>query len=496
MESVPRVFVPEVLAYNSNVIISKWVDGMPLRSIPSWDDRLKDAQALMRDAYCQSMYVDAFFHADGHGGNLLWVEKKNDDDGRSNSSTRASSGELCILDCGLMVDIEPSAAEGLLRLSLHLASRDWTRVVDDVIALGFLPENLSPNLKAEARGIARRIIGPYLDVGGGAKAASAYSISSLFDDISSATLKLPTALPPDMILLARAVIQLEGLALRAYPDYRLIDDILPVAARIALRAAPASDADNNSDDARASLLFDLLYEDSRDIFGEENILFSPERLLQLLGTARGSGGDGGRASGSSISIEEIVDELLQADAARDLVAQETFNVLDVLMRDTIWRGVDMLQERGLPLPPAPPPVIPKFGPPPRKVLETLIPRTSEKEQLILVRLLEVLNELEENASDSSSSRTSALPLLTNRPSLFNESPLIKVATIPGVNRSLKDVAVSAVFGGDNNNARRAIDAVSERTAERLLTRLIQTGMSRELASAISNTVLQRPRQVR
>eukprot|EP00957_Ditylum_brightwellii_P054622 4138559-Ditylum_brightwellii.AAC.1 len=178
MELVPRVFVPDVLAYNSNVIISKWVDGMPLRSIPSWDDRLKDAQALMRDAYCQSMYVDAFFHADGHGGNLLWVEKKNDDDGRSNSSTRASSGELCILDCGLMVDIEPSAAEGLLRLSLHLASRDWTRVVDDVIALGFLPENLSPNLKAEARGIARRIIGPYLDVGGGAKAASAYSISS------------------------------------------------------------------------------------------------------------------------------------------------------------------------------------------------------------------------------------------------------------------------------------------------------------------------------
>ena len=92
-----------------------------------------------------------------------------------------------------------------------------------------------PNSRSEARGIARRIIGPYLDVGGGAAgAASAYSISSLFDDVLAAALKLPTSLPPDMILLARAVIQFEGLALRAYPDYRLVDDILPVAARRSL----------------------------------------------------------------------------------------------------------------------------------------------------------------------------------------------------------------------------------------------------------------------
>ena len=174
----------------------------------------------MRDAYCKSMYVDAFFHADGHGGNLLWVGNRTD-------------GGLCILDCGLMVNIDPSAAEGSLRLSLHLASRNWTSVVDNVIALRFFSDDLSPQLNAEACGIAQHIIGPYLDVGGGA--ALAYKISTLFDDVSAATLKLPTSLPPDMILLARAVIQLEGLALRAYPDYRLVDDILPVTARIAIR---------------------------------------------------------------------------------------------------------------------------------------------------------------------------------------------------------------------------------------------------------------------
>ena len=91
----------------------------------------REAHALIRDAYCKSMYVDAFFHADGHGGNLLWAGNRTD-------------GGLCILDCGLMVDIDSSAAKGLLRLSLHLASCDWTSIVDDVIALCFLPDDLSP----------------------------------------------------------------------------------------------------------------------------------------------------------------------------------------------------------------------------------------------------------------------------------------------------------------------------------------------------------------
>ena len=105
--------------------------------------------------------------------------------------------------------------------------------------------------------MAHCIVGPYLDVGGGAKGASlAYSVSILFDDLSAATLKLPTALPPDMILLVRAVIQLEGLALQACLDYRLVDDILPVAACIALRSDVFSANSNN--DARTSLLYDLL----------------------------------------------------------------------------------------------------------------------------------------------------------------------------------------------------------------------------------------------
>ena len=460
MEPVPRVFVPEVVAYNRDILISEWVDGTPLREIPGMDIRLKEAQALMRDSYCKAMYVDAFFHADGHGGNLLWVEASDE-----------KEGELCILDCGLMVDIEQDAAEGLLRLSLHLAARDWTRLVDDIIDLGFLPQDLSPQLRSEARGIARRIIGPYLDVGGGAKAASAYSISSLFDDVSAATLKLPTALPPDMILLARAVIQLEGLALRAYPDYRLVDDILPVAARIALR----SDSSLGSSEARSSLLHDLLYETNGDaVFRGSGETFSFDKLLNLLDTATGSQNQ----AESAMSIDRLFDELVKADAARDLIAEEALNIGDAMVRDALWRSIDTIAERSPRLPLF---VQPPFLPTSLSVLEKVAPRISETEQLVLVRLQEVLEDLDDEKSE---------PLSTpfGRSLPFEEFPIYKMLTLPGVRKSLGNIATRAVWNREES-ARDMAEAITEKLRARVETRLRNSGLVEpEIAAALSNAV--------
>ena len=187
-----RVFVPAVLASTRGVMVSEWVEGVPLRALPPRSAALQAAQARMRDAYCQMMFVDGLFHADCHGGNLLWV-----------AGEAGGEGRLCILDCGLMVQITAAEAEGLLRLSLHLAAREWASVVEDAVALGFLPASLSDTQRATARGVARRLLNPYLEVGGGARAASSYQLPALLQDLSTASTSLPTSLPPSMVLLGR-----------------------------------------------------------------------------------------------------------------------------------------------------------------------------------------------------------------------------------------------------------------------------------------------------
>ena len=118
MASVAGVHVPTVIASRRTVMVSEWVDGTPLNALPSESPVLRNAVRRMRDAYCKSMYEDGYFHADCHGGNLL-------------STPGDPRGELCILDCGLMVEIEDHDADALLRLTLHLAQRDFTKVNDD-----------------------------------------------------------------------------------------------------------------------------------------------------------------------------------------------------------------------------------------------------------------------------------------------------------------------------------------------------------------------------
>ena len=58
-----------------------------------------------------------------------------------------------------MVEITDADADALLRLTLHLAQRDFTKVVDDLANLGFFLEELEPATAATARRIARSIIG-------------------------------------------------------------------------------------------------------------------------------------------------------------------------------------------------------------------------------------------------------------------------------------------------------------------------------------------------
>jgi len=506
MESVPNVFVPRVYASNPNMMVSEWVDGTPLRAIPSMDRRLIEAQSLMRDAYCQSMYIDGYFHADCHGGNLLWTEGED-------------GGKLCILDCGLMVDIESSAAEGLLRLSLHLAARDWTSVVQDFIALGFLPNDLSPNLLIEARGIFQRIIGPYLNVGGGVRAASAYSVSSLLDDLSSATVKLPISLPPSMVFLGRAVVQLEGLALRANPDYRLVDDILPVAARIALRSVPKNKLDaGNLEEERQSLLYDLLYEsaaDSPSNFRGTNensadMQFSVEKLRFLLTTAsRGDVSSTDLEASSSLglpstnhSLEDIVNELFRADAARELVAFETFNILDAIGRDALWRGADSLMEVVSNAPSLPffPTLdsLPNFLSlpfPKKQNFETLAPRLCESEKLILLRLPKIIDDLDDTSDLGLKSTWTEKMVASLSPGVLpgdlKDSALAKLIVIPVVRRTVQEVADLALIRSDPN-ARATVDAILKESQGRIRVRLESYGLSKELSHKIASLLLRTP----
>ena len=103
----------------------------------------------------------------------------------------------------------------MVSATIHLANRDWGALVDDFVALKFLPRGCD---RARILPVMERELGPYLR-GGGAKA---FNFQALSTDLLAVTLEIPFSVPPYMSLLARSVATLEGIALVADPDYQMV----------------------------------------------------------------------------------------------------------------------------------------------------------------------------------------------------------------------------------------------------------------------------------
>ena len=62
-------------------------------------------------------------HCDPHPGNLL----------------RTPDGKLCILDWGLVTNLDPDLQISFIEHIAHLTSRDYEKVPSDLVKLGFVP---------------------------------------------------------------------------------------------------------------------------------------------------------------------------------------------------------------------------------------------------------------------------------------------------------------------------------------------------------------------
>jgi len=75
------------------------------------------------------------------------------------------AGKLCLLDFGLVAEVPPADREAMVSATIHLANRDWPALIDDFVALEFLPANCDRGVIIP---VMERVLGPYLR-GGGAK---------------------------------------------------------------------------------------------------------------------------------------------------------------------------------------------------------------------------------------------------------------------------------------------------------------------------------------
>jgi ubiquinone biosynthesis protein len=220
------------------VLTMDYIAGAKLDEADTWPDDTDPVVLARRgaDVLLKQILVDGLFHADPHPGNILVLPHN----------------VIALLDFGIVGRVDESMRDRLTDLVDALGRRDAQRAAAALLAIAQpLGEVRMPNLEAD--------IADLIDVYAGVSLKEVRIgevVRRILDLISTHRL----ALPPDLLLLIKALVTIEGVGRRLDPEFRMIEYAAPFAAQVGLErysphalAARAAQAGRGAAAALASL---------------------------------------------------------------------------------------------------------------------------------------------------------------------------------------------------------------------------------------------------
>ena len=154
---------------------------------------------------------DGFFHADPHPGNFF-IEK---------------NGTIGLIDFGMVGVLDERTQELLAELLIGINREDADRLVDVFLDLGVTRKRID-------RASVRRDIDHLLSTYWGLPLGD-LKVTALLNDIYSVMRRHHLHLPPNLALLLKTVIMIEGLGVNLDPEFQLTNSLTPYTERLVLR---------------------------------------------------------------------------------------------------------------------------------------------------------------------------------------------------------------------------------------------------------------------
>ncbi len=209
MAVLPFVQIPRIhwAWTRERVNVQDYVEGIAGHALDQLDAAGLDRQLLARrgaQAVLKMIVEDGFFHADPHPGNVFYLP----------------GNRLAFIDFGMVGHLSMRRRQQLLRLLLGLVQREPQAVVDVLLDWTrngqVVPvERLENDIEA------------FVDQYHGAPLAE-LSLGRMLVDVTTLLRENHLALPPDLALLIKAFITLEGLGRGLDPDFHMTTEALPL----------------------------------------------------------------------------------------------------------------------------------------------------------------------------------------------------------------------------------------------------------------------------
>ena len=201
--------VPEIdwQRTGARTMTAEWIDGTPIRSAAELEaaghDPKRIAVLVIRHFLTQALR-DGFFHADMHQGNLF-VDR---------------DGCLVAVDFGIMGRLDQSMRRFMAETLAGFLARDYLRVAEVHYEAGFVPRLHPTALFAQAlRAIGEPIFG---------RTAQDVSMAKLLQQLFDTTRRFDMELQPQLVLLQKTMVVVEGVARGLDPDFDIWEASRPV----------------------------------------------------------------------------------------------------------------------------------------------------------------------------------------------------------------------------------------------------------------------------
>jgi ubiquinone biosynthesis protein len=211
------LYVPEVIWSHSNarVLTLERVRGIPVDDLAALDaagiDRVALAEKGVRLFYTQ-VFRDNFIHADAHAGNI-WVDP-----------SRPTDPRFIALDFGIMGSLPEADQYWLAENFIALFNLDYRRVAELHVRAGWMPADTRLD---ELEAAVRTVCEPYFT-----RPLSEISLAEVVVKLFRMARRHELTLQPQLILLQKTLLNIEGVGRLLYPRIDLFATAKPVLERI------------------------------------------------------------------------------------------------------------------------------------------------------------------------------------------------------------------------------------------------------------------------
>ncbi|GAC1399820.1 MAG: AarF/ABC1/UbiB kinase family protein [Ktedonobacteraceae bacterium] len=216
----PTIYIPRIYdQYTTpHMLVIEWIDGIKVNDYVALEassiSRLEVAKRMV-SAYFYQFFVEGFFHADPHPGNIF-VKK---------GVTTADGGPvIAFIDFGMVGSLSRSMKQSLKELFISFLSRNSRALVSSLGKLGFIGQGA--NMIVIERGMSM-MMEQYFGMTLGA--ARELDIPEVAQDVERLLYGQPFQIPAQFAFTGRAISTLGGVSTGLAPEFNFVEMATPYA---------------------------------------------------------------------------------------------------------------------------------------------------------------------------------------------------------------------------------------------------------------------------